>query len=108
MMAAALGSLRMREYERAYVIQLEVDDALLQQIGSSAVRTFIERQLSLLRLQYLGKRIAKEIQQSGLDHELELAEAREDAWREKWRKDNDDESFAGSELQGDAALAWRN
>lgn len=63
-------------------IQLEIDDTLLQQIGSRTVRTFIERQLSLLRLQYLGERISQEIRQAGIDHKRELAEAREDAWHE--------------------------
>lgn len=63
-------------------IQLEIEDALLQQIGDRTVRTFIERQLSLLRFQYLGEKIAKEIQQSGINHEKELSEAREEAWDE--------------------------
>jgi hypothetical protein len=63
-------------------IQLEIDDTLLQQIGDRTVRTFIERQLSLLRFQYLGEKIAKKIQQAGVDHEKELSEAREEAWDE--------------------------
>lgn len=63
-------------------IQLEIEDALLQQLGDRTVRTFIERQLSLLRFQYLGEKIAKKIQQSGINHEKELAEAREEAWDE--------------------------
>lgn len=63
-------------------IQLEIDDALLQQIGGSTVRTFIERQLSLLRLQHLGRKILNDIQQSGVDSEKEIAAAREDAWQE--------------------------
>jgi hypothetical protein len=63
-------------------IQLEIEDALLQQIGDRTVRTFIERQLSLLRFQYLGEKIAKEIQQSGINHKKELSEAREEAWDE--------------------------
>jgi hypothetical protein len=39
------------------LIQLEIDDTLIQAIGLQAVKTFMERQLTLLRVQYLGKKI---------------------------------------------------
>ena len=38
------------------LIQLEIDDTLIQAIGLQAVKTFMERQLTLLRVQYLGKK----------------------------------------------------
>ena len=50
------------------VIQLEIDDTLIQQVGAKTVKAFMERQLSLLRFQYQGERIAHEIQQSRIDH----------------------------------------
>jgi hypothetical protein len=46
------------------LIQLEIDDTLIQAIGLQAVKTFMERQLTLLRVQYLGEKIAAAIQTS--------------------------------------------
>lgn len=46
------------------LIQLEIDDTLIQTIGLQAVKTFMERQLTLLRVQYLGEKIAVAIQQA--------------------------------------------
>jgi hypothetical protein len=64
------------------VIHLEIEDTLIQEIGAKTVKAFMERQLSLLRLQYLGDHIAKEIQQSGFNHQQEVNEARQEAWEE--------------------------
>ncbi len=64
------------------VIQLEIEDTLLQQAGTKMVKAFMERQLSLLRLQYQGEHIAHEIQQSEFDHQHEVEEARQEAWEE--------------------------
>lgn len=64
------------------LIQLEIDDTLVQAIGLQAVKTFMERQLTLLRVQYLGEKIAAAIQQAGINHQQEVKEAREEAWQE--------------------------
>jgi len=64
------------------LIQLEIDDTLIQAIGLQAVNTFMERQLTLLRVQYLGKKITAAIQQSGINHQQEVKEARQEAWQE--------------------------
>ena len=64
------------------VIQLDIDDTLAQAIGLQAVQTFMERQLSLLRVQYLGENIVRTIHQAGFDHAKEVEEAREEAWEE--------------------------
>ena len=64
------------------LIQLEIDDTLVQAIGLQAVKTFIERQLTMLRVQYLGEKIAAAIQQAGINHQQEVKEAREEAWQE--------------------------
>ena len=64
------------------VIQVEIEETLIQEIGAKTVKAFVERQLSLLRIQYLGEKIAKEIQQSGIDHQKEVGEARQEAWQE--------------------------
>ena len=42
------------------VIQLEIEDALIQEVGAKTVKTFMERQLSLLHPQYLGEYIVQE------------------------------------------------
>ena len=62
------------------LIQLEIDDTLIQAIGLQAVKTFMERQLTLLRVQYLGEKIAAAIQQAGINHHQEVKEARQEAW----------------------------
>lgn len=64
------------------LIQLEIDDTLVQAIGLQAVKTFMERQLTLLRVQYLGEKIAAAIQRAGMNHQQEVKEAREEAWQE--------------------------
>jgi hypothetical protein len=56
------------------VIQLEIDDTFIQQVGAKTVEAFMERQLSLLRLQYQGEHIAHEIQQSGIDHQHKVSQ----------------------------------
>ncbi len=72
------------------IIKLEIEDSMIQEIGTQTIKMFIERQLSLLRIQYLGENLAKEIRESGLDHQQEVAGAREEAWQEyrtKYLKD---------------------
>ena len=57
--------------------------SLIQAIGLQAVKTFMERQLMLLRVQYLGKKIAAAIlQQAGINHQQEVKKARQEAWQE--------------------------
>jgi hypothetical protein len=64
------------------LIELEIDDTLIQTIGLQAVKTFMERQLTLLRVQYLGENIAAAIQQAGINYQQEVKEARQEAWQE--------------------------
>ncbi len=64
------------------VIQLDIDDTLVQTIGLQAIQAFMERQLSLLRVQYLGEKIAQAIQHAGFEHAKEVEEARQEAWEE--------------------------
>ncbi len=64
------------------VIQLDIDDTLIQSIGVAAMKKFIEQQVALLRLQYQGDRIAQTIRESGIDHDQEVHEARQEAWDE--------------------------
>ena len=64
------------------VIQLDIDDILVQTIGLQTIQAFMERQLSYLRVQYLGDKIAQAIQQSGFEHTKEVEDARLEAWEE--------------------------
>ena len=47
------------------MIQLDIEDTLAQTIGLQAIQAFMERQLSLLRVRYLGEKIAQAIEQAG-------------------------------------------
>ncbi len=64
------------------VIQLEIDDMLIRKVGEKAVKSYIEQQMSLLQIQYLGDKIKTEIQHSGIDNQQEIKEARQEAWQE--------------------------
>ena len=59
------------------VIQINIDDKLAQTVGLKAIQEHIERQLSFLRIKYLGDKIAQTIKESGFDHAKEVQEARE-------------------------------
>ncbi len=64
------------------VIQLEVDEKLIQEIGVKSIKDFMESQLSLLKLRYLGDKVTEAILESGADHNKEVEEARKEAWEE--------------------------
>jgi hypothetical protein len=64
------------------VIQLEIDETLIQAVGLQTVKTFMERQLSLLKVKYLGEKISAAIHQAGIDHPQEVEAARQEAWQE--------------------------
>jgi hypothetical protein len=64
------------------VLQFEIEDQLIQHIGISTIQEFLEQQLALLRVTYLGEKISQVIQQSGIDHAQEVEEARQEAWHD--------------------------
>ena len=64
------------------VIQLDIDDTLARAMGLQAIQAFMQRQLSLLRVQYLGDKIAQAIHQAGFEHAKEVEEIRQEAWEE--------------------------
>ena len=64
------------------VLQFEIEDQLIQHIGIRTIQEFLERQLALLRVTYLGEKITHAIQQSGINHDQEVEEARQDAWQD--------------------------
>lgn len=63
-------------------IQLEIDEKLLHEVGKQNVKEFLESQLSVLRLKYLGNLISDKIKHSNFVHEVELEKARLEAWNE--------------------------
>lgn len=67
------------------VIELKVDDGLVREVGTQAVKAFIDRQLSVLQLECLGEKVSAAIRQSGVDHHAEVEGAREEAWQEYGR-----------------------
>ncbi|MBF0376450.1 MAG: hypothetical protein HQK72_03100 [Desulfamplus sp.] len=64
------------------IIELDIEDKLIQEIGLKAIEDFMSHQLSLLRVQYLGEKINKKIKLSLFDHTKEVGEARKEAWEE--------------------------
>jgi len=64
------------------VIQLEIDEKLIHEVGIKTIRDFMESQLSVLRLKYLGEKISDTITKASFDHEKEVDEARREAWEE--------------------------
>ncbi|ETR68492.1 MAG: hypothetical protein OMM_10476 [Candidatus Magnetoglobus multicellularis str. Araruama] len=64
------------------VIEFNIDDGYIQNIGIQAIQEFMERQLSLLNTQKISGKIIHAIQESGFDHRKELEESRSEAWSE--------------------------
>ena len=64
------------------VLQFEIEDQLAQNMGLLMIKNYLDRQLVLLKVSYLGEKISQVIQQSGIDHAKELEEARQEAWQE--------------------------
>jgi len=64
------------------VLQFEIEDQLAQNLGIQMIKNYLDRQLTFLKVLYLGEKVSKIIQQSGIDHAKELEEARQEAWEE--------------------------
>lgn len=64
------------------VISFEVDDDIAKAIGLSSIKAFIEKQISLLKLEYLSDEIGKSINESGMNMEEEMEKARQEVWNE--------------------------
>lgn len=64
------------------IIKVEVDDQLIKEVGVKTINDFMKSQLDCLKLKYLGERIKDVIQESGIDHNKEVEEARNEAWQE--------------------------
>ena len=60
---------------------MEIDDTLIQTIGLQAVKTFMERQLTLLQVQYLGEKNCSSYSTNWNKPSEEVKEARQEAWQ---------------------------
>jgi len=72
------------------IIQFDIEDKLIQEVGIRTVKDFVENQLSILRLLSSGKQITKIIEESGIIHTEVIEESRQEAWQEykdKYLKD---------------------
>ena len=54
----------------------------IHEVGKQNVKEFLESHLSVFRLKYLGNIISDKIKNSNFEHEVELEEARLEAWNE--------------------------
>ncbi len=64
------------------VISFEIDDEIAKTIGLNSIKAYIEKQLSLLKLEYLSEEIGKSIKESGTNLEEEMEKVREEVWQE--------------------------
>jgi hypothetical protein len=64
------------------IIQFDIEDKLVREVGMKTVKDFVESQLSILRLISSGKRITDAIEESGIVHNQIVEESRQEAWRE--------------------------
>lgn len=64
------------------VLEFEIEDQLVQNMGLQHIKNFLNRQLAFLRVSYLGEKISQVIQSSGIDHAKEVEAARQEAWQE--------------------------
>jgi hypothetical protein len=64
------------------IISFEIDDDIAKAVGLSSIKAYIEKQISLLKLEYLSDEIGKSINESGINLEEEMEKAREEIWIE--------------------------
>ncbi len=64
------------------VIEINVSDDLLQQIGSDGLKLKMERYLEDIKVQKIVVGIQAAVHEHGLDWETELMQARQQAWQE--------------------------
>jgi hypothetical protein len=63
-------------------LQLNISEDLVQMFGISALQTYMQKRLEMLKLQLLADKIGFAIAESDMDWELELENARKEAWNE--------------------------
>lgn len=68
------------------IISFEVDDDIVKLMGLNSVKDYLQKQISLLKLEYLSKEIENYIIKSELNFEDEMEKVREDVWKENKSK----------------------
>ena len=68
-------------------MQLDISEDLVQLMGMSALQTYMQKRLELLKIQLHADKLGLAILQSGMNWEQEMENARQQAWNEyKQRK----------------------
>ncbi len=63
-------------------LHLNISNDLVQMFGLSALQTYMQKRLELLKMQLLADKIGAGIIESGIDWEQELENARQEAWND--------------------------
>jgi hypothetical protein len=63
-------------------IQIDVSEDIIEKLGQTAIKDYLQNQVNLLKLSILGEEINQAIKASNLDIEAELQLAKQKAWEE--------------------------
>ena len=63
-------------------LQLNVSGELAQMFGISALQTYMQKRLELLKMQLLADKIGTAITDNKIDWEQEMENVRKEAWKE--------------------------
>lgn len=63
-------------------LTIEVDNSLIKEAGVDSLHDYLEEQLEVYKLHLLGLKMKSAVEESGIDLEKELDEAKEKAWQE--------------------------
>jgi len=69
-------------YKMETTLQINVSNELAQLFGISALQTYMQKRLELLKMQLLADKIGQSITESGIDWEQEIENVRNEAWKE--------------------------
>jgi len=63
-------------------IKVSIDDKIINKLGLQAIKEYLRKEIEYLYFKEIAEDIRKKIDQSGIDNDKELEEAREKAWNE--------------------------
>ncbi len=68
------------------IIQLGVDEVMLKKLGEEKIKEYLDRMLSMKRLEFFSEIISKRIDMPEEEYEQKLEEIRQESWDE-YKKD---------------------
>ncbi len=71
-------------------LELNVSGELAQMFGISALQTYMQKRLELLKMQLLADKIGTAITENGINWEQEMENVRKEAWQEYKQLKNKD------------------